>query len=741
MPPNATASVDGSFEPTVLANHFWACDRRGMDQLVGCIRQSYDDLEDIHALYKDRAELEQEFGQKLMALHDKFEKTTNKKTGSYRAITTVHQELAKSAQSHLDMSNRLQDEVAPQLNDWIAHHRETLDKLVTSLDTLYKERQEKLSILLRARDFPKRRDEYQSALMQVNQSVDEWNTTWRNACEELELLEQDRVDFFISNVWDYANLASARLLVQDEWCESIRKQLEECNLQDDLAFYVEHHGTGTKVPSTSDYADYFAEKIVNKQLPPRPRTMSSTTTASLNKPNMSESFKTNSVNVKRKPLGNKDATLNALLKKFERPPIPPVEGRPEITSTSKPTMTAPPPPSSSSSSIKPPKSPRPQAKQLNEQSTIQQQQQQPSRSASSCTTPSSSASSTSSSSLSSQAQLPRSPVMPKEEHSQSRQQTASTTELGSSMQQGPSCMYQQEPQRSPAHHHHHHHSTGAEMPPRSPIQAPAQLQQQQRPASYHQQPQQATDNTAYQQPPRSPIIPPSNPPQQQQQQGLPPPLDMAAVQQQQKQRMMYQQQQQPPRSPVMPPPSPGYTAPRSPIMMAPRSPVQPPSSLDLYQQQQQQPRSPMALHQHQQQPHDILPPTHSPIQPYAVPTSLAPTSMDNTTFDPRWQHQQQASPYMQPATPVVQQQQHDPYAWTTSSNYELPDGKRVLFWVRALYDYNAADPTELSFCKNNLFAVTGMSIDEGWWEAELWDETWHCSRASGCIPHNFMVRI
>lgn len=74
--------------------------------------------------------MEQEFGQKLMALHDKFEKTKDKKTGSsYRAITTVHQELAKSAQSHLDMSSRLQDEVAPQLGDWIAHHRETLDKV------------------------------------------------------------------------------------------------------------------------------------------------------------------------------------------------------------------------------------------------------------------------------------------------------------------------------------------------------------------------------------------------------------------------------------------------------------------------------------------------------------------------------------------------------------------------------------------------------------------------------------
>lgn len=503
---------------------------------------------------------------------------------------------------------------------------------------------------------------------------------------------------------------------------------------------LEHRGLTVKA-ATSDYADYFAEKIVNKQLPPRPRTMSSTTSASLNKPIMSESFKTNSVNVKRKPLGNKDATLNALLKKFERPPIPPVEGRPEITTTNKPTMTVPP------SSIKPPKSPRPQAKQLNDQSTIQQQQQ-PSR-PTSCITPSSSASTSSSSSS-------RSPVMPKEEqHSQSRQQTTSTTDLGISMQQGQSCMYQQEPPKSPAHHHQQPIATADMPPPRSPIQPSAQ---QQRPASYQHQYQQNDTAYQHQQPPRSPMISSSNPVQQQ---GLPPPLDMAAVQQQQKQRMMYhQQQQQPPRSPVMPPPSPGYTAtattaPRSPIMMAPRSPVA--SSLDFYQQQQP-PRSPIIQQQQQQQPHDMFLPSHSPIQPYAAPTSLAPTTMDNTTaYDPRWQ-QQQASPYMQPAV-VQQQQQHDPYAWSTSSNYELPDGKRVLFWgkyyiymlstryshdviiVRALYDYNAADPTELSFCKNNLFAVTGMSIDEGWWEAELWDETWHCSRASGCIPHNFMVRI
>jgi hypothetical protein len=29
-------------------------------------------------------------------------------------------------------------------------------------------------------------------------------------------MEQERVEFFTANVWDYANLASARLMVQDE---------------------------------------------------------------------------------------------------------------------------------------------------------------------------------------------------------------------------------------------------------------------------------------------------------------------------------------------------------------------------------------------------------------------------------------------------------------------------------------------------------------------------------------------
>jgi uncharacterized protein YqgQ len=48
--------------------------------------------------------------------------------------------------------------------------------------------------------------------------IKQWNLDWKQACDDIEQMEQERVEFFTANVWDYANLASARLMVQDEVC-------------------------------------------------------------------------------------------------------------------------------------------------------------------------------------------------------------------------------------------------------------------------------------------------------------------------------------------------------------------------------------------------------------------------------------------------------------------------------------------------------------------------------------------
>lgn len=40
----------------------------------------------------------------------------------------------------------------------------------------------------------------------------------------MEAMEEDRIEFLKSNVWEYANLASARLLIEDEVHTYIKKK-------------------------------------------------------------------------------------------------------------------------------------------------------------------------------------------------------------------------------------------------------------------------------------------------------------------------------------------------------------------------------------------------------------------------------------------------------------------------------------------------------------------------------------
>lgn len=50
----------------------------------------------------------------------------------------------------------------------------------------------------------------------VDEIAQEWNTRWTEACEVMEAMEEDRIEFIKGNVWEYANLGSSTLLVQDQ---------------------------------------------------------------------------------------------------------------------------------------------------------------------------------------------------------------------------------------------------------------------------------------------------------------------------------------------------------------------------------------------------------------------------------------------------------------------------------------------------------------------------------------------
>ncbi|KAH8827805.1 SH3 domain-containing protein [Flagelloscypha sp. PMI_526] len=98
-----------------------------------------------------------------------------------------------------------------------------------------------------------------------------------------------------------------------------------------------------------------------------------------------------------------------------------------------------------------------------------------------------------------------------------------------------------------------------------------------------------------------------------------------------------------------------------------------------------------------------------------------------------------------PPQPQVQQlqQYHQPPPGTvaTVSNGGLTgqlteDGKRIMFYVKALYDYQASIEEEFDFQANDVIAVTATPED-GWWSGELLDEKRRV-RGRHVFPSNFV---
>ncbi|KAF1796888.1 hypothetical protein FB192DRAFT_1314461 [Mucor lusitanicus] len=266
MPPN----VQQEQAPVSFIDHFWSKDKSGMDKLFNYIQTTHQDLEMIYSIYVERSAMEQEFGQRLLALsRDQEARKDDKAQGVVAAYHAVSEELKQTATTHLELSDRLKHQVATECQNKLTEYRGLLSKWTAVLEELYQDRKEKTMELLKIRakylkehDIAKGqstptmealKNQYKTMVIKVDEVAQEWNSTWREACEVLEAMEEDRVEFLKNNVWEYANLASATLLVQDECCENIRKQLEVCHVEQEIERCIALYATGSKMPTTNEY--------------------------------------------------------------------------------------------------------------------------------------------------------------------------------------------------------------------------------------------------------------------------------------------------------------------------------------------------------------------------------------------------------------------------------------------------------------------------------------------------------
>ncbi|EPB87915.1 hypothetical protein HMPREF1544_05322 [Mucor circinelloides 1006PhL] len=266
MPPN----IQQEQAPLSFIDHFWSKDKSGMDKLFNYIQTTHQDLEMIHSIYMERSVMENEFGQRLLTLSKAQQQEGQKDDGGVvAAYKAVSAELKQTAITHLELSDRLKNQVAMECQSKLTEYRELLSKWTHALEDLYQDRKEKTMELLKIRakylkehDISKGqstpamealKNQYKAMVVKVDEVAQEWNSTWREACEVLEAMEEDRVEFLKNNVWEYANLASATLLVQDECCENIRKQLEVCHVEQEIERCIALYATGSKTPTTNEY--------------------------------------------------------------------------------------------------------------------------------------------------------------------------------------------------------------------------------------------------------------------------------------------------------------------------------------------------------------------------------------------------------------------------------------------------------------------------------------------------------
>ncbi|KAG0171363.1 hypothetical protein DFQ28_004431 [Apophysomyces sp. BC1034] len=648
-----------------------------MDTLLSQIYISYEVLDRLQTIYYERAQLEHEFGQKLMALSVPEEETE----GVARAIDSVNLELKKAAQSHMDLAQRLNQQIAVHLNQWLVENRETLDT-VREKYLMHHQSSTGPTPQLQALD-----SEYRSMLISVEATVEEWNLAWKDACDQLELMEIQRIDFLMNNVWDYANLASAQLLVQDEaqkqkqfmqYCEAIRSRLETIDVKTELARYIQY-GTGSTMPTASDYILQTLQTdtvelppMKVKQLPRRPPPSQIGTSGT-------------AARVKRKPLPTLQekkvaarGSLEELLNRLEvagpqrnREPAPAPAPAPVLSSqrstpintrrddndlehanhfstrpvgpdgtrtlpramstvSNEPTQTCMQLLAHETGQMYAPTSPRPSAQRLKNEHEDRQGHALSSayRVMMSSLPPSSSAAAAA-------VAYPRCPPSPSHHGGDAPPPTALSAPM-----YGPPTL----PMAS---------SSPAGLSP-----APSPMMQAQGRHSHT---------------PSSPMMVPS--------QGGPyhtPPSPMMMM------MMMPGQAPAPPLSPMMPSP-----------MLPPPSQGYPPSSSGC--------PSPMM-------PSSMLPP---PSQGYPPSSSGCP------------------SPMM-----TMHQYQHPP----TGLPIQLPDGRPIMQWARAKFDYFAQDETEITFKRGTLLAIFDWSQFDKWLQAEVWDELHQRWCGSGCVPENY-IRI
>ncbi|ORY95951.1 hypothetical protein BCR43DRAFT_493855 [Syncephalastrum racemosum] len=277
---SSMATANGSVPPARMAHHFWANDNIALHIILDRLQRSKRTCETILKMFEKRAQIEQEYGEKLMKLSQlslsEFEEPHTTMSEILESVPTATE---ATARAHADLAQQihhlLETPLATFIRDQKASRKTTIEQIdriqnlkymhldnVKRAQAAYESEQCKLAEA--RRDGSKSVEEIHQKAVAVDHEyklsvgilesvTNNWIDEWERACDVFQHLEERRLEYLSATLLAYANMITTVYTVDDQSCERIRAALENMNVAGDINTFIQTKSTGTQRPEIPKY--------------------------------------------------------------------------------------------------------------------------------------------------------------------------------------------------------------------------------------------------------------------------------------------------------------------------------------------------------------------------------------------------------------------------------------------------------------------------------------------------------
>ncbi|KAK0262442.1 formin-binding protein [Friedmanniomyces endolithicus] len=287
-----TVASEGPTVSLSFANNFWGKDDAGVGPLLDRMHNAKTTGDELKAFYTARAQIEEEYAKKLLNLARKPLGTGE--AGTLRmSLDVVRGEMESMGKEHQNVAAKMKSELDEPLAAFAGGMKERRKIVQAGIEKLLKVKNGQTVNVNKARDrfeqdclkikgylaqghmvmgqeerknkaklektqiqMSANSNEYEVAVKVLEETTGKWNREWKAACDKFQDLEEERIDYFKSSLWSFANIASTVCVSDDAACEKMRLSLEDCEVEKDITNFIKDSGTGQEIPDPPKYINF-----------------------------------------------------------------------------------------------------------------------------------------------------------------------------------------------------------------------------------------------------------------------------------------------------------------------------------------------------------------------------------------------------------------------------------------------------------------------------------------------------